>query len=579
MRHFFVHLFSAGLLLANLGARADSIISDPQFDQDTKHVGWPDGWGVKTSGNGKTWETENGTHFLRLVSQEKGQLQVLYRELKVRPGELKGFTLAVHYRLSDLVAGERPFGHAEAIILFFNSAGNLLEPSPPPLVFSGPSAVWNDVSQKLAVPAATSRIVLIAGLVNANAGTLDIAGLSGIPLDDAEAQAVAAAQYAASPAPEASISNGDFQAADTSGNWPADWGSPQAGMSWQTEDNFHFVRIVSQQPDKSIMLGRTIPLPVGAPGIMLTIRYRCSGVQHGDHEWFDARTIVHFLGAAGGAPLANEGRDLDTVFTHKPADTGWVERARFLTVPVGATEISLRAGLFQARAGTVDLAKIQVTPVTEATTRLMQLAGAAYGSWKGDENAALDRRAEAQLEAQLVATNNLVPNSSFSAATKNSAWPDGWGNGALPGLTWETEKESHFMRLAAQTPPRTVMLYKMILLNNGVKAVDVSFRYRLIGLVKGEIPPGDARTPLHFLDGTRVGHLENGKVLGPDLPDLVFPSTGADWAVVQRRLTVPDGATKLQLMPALWGAKAGTLDIADIHVTPLVGSGTTAPAP
>jgi hypothetical protein len=75
--------------------------------------------------------------------------------------------------------------------------------------------------------------------------------------------------------------------------------------------------------------------------------------------------------------------------------------------------------------------------------------------------------------------------------------------------------------------------------------------------------------PMHFLDGTRVGHLENGKDLKPDLPDIVFSPTAAGWKEIHERLRIPAGATKLQIMPALWDVKAGTLDLTDLRITPL----------
>ncbi len=493
---------------------------------------------------------------------------MLYREIRLKPGEVRGIDFSVRYRLSEFVAGEKPDGQAQGRILFFDKAGNLLDPKAAPLVFSAKATDWTEVAEKVLVPETATRMSVIVGLVRANARTLDISRISAQPLGEAEIKEALAHPPKPPPAPAQWVSNGDFQKANAAKDWPEGWGEPQPGMSWQTENDAHFLRITSQEPGKSVMLARTIPLQESSRGITLRIRSRTSGVEHGEHEWFDARTIVHFLGQ-DGKQVPNEGRDLDTVFTHKPAPTDWIDRARFLSVPEGATQVQVRAGLFLSKAGTVDLAEIQVYPVSEADAGLMQLSSAAYHSWKNDEDAASDRKAIGQAQALLAATGNLVPNGSFTQVTKNPAWPDNWGDKPAPGITWEKEQGQSFLRLTAAHPPRTVMLYKMVILPPEIKEVEVTFRYRVTGLVQGDKAPGDARTPLHFLDGTRVGHLENGKDLGPAIPEIIFSPKATGWTTVTRRLAVPAGATKLQLMPALWDAKAGTLDLAEIRVVPM----------
>jgi hypothetical protein len=547
---------------------AASLVTNGDFQADSKAVGWPDGWGSKGETNGKTWESEEGRHFMRLVSQQPGQLQVLYREIKLKPGQIKGITVTIRYRTEGVKADGKPSDNARAVLLFSNKAGSLLDPPPAPMEFLAHSTGWREVTKEIPIPETAARMTLMMGLFDASAGTVDIADVTCTPLDDAPAASLVPTLPTAAPAPLSWITNDEFAIPDTTGNWPQDWGKPALGMSWPQEDGKHFVRIVSQTPGVSLMMKRDLPLPGGVHGIELLIRFRATGIEHGDHEWFDARTIVHFLDA-NGQQVANEGKNLDVVFTHKPASTGWVDLSHFLTVPESATKLELSSGLFQVKAGTVDLAEIRVIPLSEADTDLLQTAGAAYISWKGDINAEMDNKAEAQIEAQLAATHNLVPNGSFELATKNPAWPDGWGNGPLPSLNWEKENGKRFMRLTAQNPPSVVMLYKMVLLNSGLKGVDLSLRYRLSGFVKGDTPPGDARMQLHFLNGTRVGHLENGKDLTPDLADIVFLPTAGAWKVVHSRFLVDPGSTKLQLMPALWNSKAGTLDLSDLRVAPL----------
>jgi hypothetical protein len=555
-----------------------SLIPNGDFRSDTAERGWPDGWGSKPTENGKSWEQEGARHFIRLVSPQPGGLEMLYREVNLKPGDVKGINLTVLYRARSLNATKDSPGEARAILLFKNKAGSLLDPPPEPLLLSRNSADWNEIGKQVLVPATATRMVLMVGLFTSSVGMVDIAAVDCTPLDDVDSRKLIATAPRAAPGVQSWVSNGDFRKGRAAGDWPEDWAAPLPGMSWLQEDGRHFVRLVSQKPGESLMLSRTIPLVAGVRGIELLVRFRATRVEHGDHEWFDSRTIVHFLDA-GGKQVVNEGRDLDTIFTHKPAPTGWIDRAHFLSVPEGATQLQLRSGLFQAKAGTVDLGEIRVTPLSDSDTDLLKTAGAAYISWKGDINAEMDGKAEAQIESQLRATGNLVPNGSFDLASKNPTWPDGWGGGPLPGLGWEQEDGKHFMRLTSNDPKRVVMLYKMVILKSGIKGVDLSLRYRLSGLVKGDPPPGDARMQLHFLDGTRVGHLENGKDLKPDLQDIIFSPTAANWTDVHRQFVLPPGATKLQLMPALWNVKAGTLDLADIRITPSAGPDTSAAIP
>jgi len=539
---------------------APNLIPNGDFDKDVKGIGWPDGWGSPNPGSGKSWETENGRRFLRLASQQPGQVQMLYREIKLKPGEVGDLNIAVRYRTAGVKPGKKAGDDARLLVLFRDKTGALLDSDFSPILLSATSQ-WTEAREQAGVPPTASRMIVLAGLVRAEAGTVDLASIACIP-------SAAAAKQAApeGPLPASLLTNGDFKKADAGGTWPDGWGKALPGMSWEQEGKARFVRLVSRKPGESLMLSRGVPLPPGLHGIVLTIRFRTSGVEHGLHEWFDARTIVHFMGS-DGQPLPLRNGSLDFVFTHKPAPTPWLERAQFLPVPEGAVQLQLRPGLFQAAAGTLDLAEIRVTPLSDARTDLLDIADAAYGAWKGDQNADQDRKAVAEVEARLAATGNLAPNGSFEAVSGNPSWPDDWGRIPPPGVSWEREKGKPFIRLVSQDPEKVVLLYKMVLLPPGLRGVELSLRYRTAGVTPGNQPPGDARLVVHFLDGTRVGHLENGKDLQPDPSPL--PLSSAAWTQVRTRLSVPKGATKLQFMPGLWNVKRGTLDLADLRIAPL----------
>ena len=154
---------------------------------------------------------------------------------------------------------------------------------------------------------------------------------------------------------------------------------------------------------------------------------------------------------------------------------------------------------------------------------------------------------------------SLVSNGDFSLATQDPTWPDSWGKAA--GITWEAEGGKHFLRLTAQAPDKLLMAYREINIPAGVKNITISIRYRTSGIATGAQNWMDARAIFHFLDADR-------KPVKPDPKLLDFSKNAADWTVTSEQSAIPDGATKLVLMPSLFKVAAGTLDLAEITVTP-----------
>jgi len=158
-------------------------------------------------------------------------------------------------------------------------------------------------------------------------------------------------------------------------------------------------------------------------------------------------------------------------------------------------------------------------------------------------------------------TESMVSNGDFSAATKDPAWPDNWAKGA--GITWEAENGKHFLRLVADKPEQHLMVYREIALPPGLKNLQITIRYRTAGVQAGTEKWFDARSIFHFTNDAR-------KTVPPDPKPLVFAKdTGGEWKEVTEQCVIPDGATKLVLMPSLFKVQAGTLDLAEISVTPV----------
>ena len=541
-----------------------SLLPNGDFARADATGDWPEGWGVRTPGNGVTWETDGGRRFLRLITRTPGQIQTLYRSTKLTPGQVAAMNVKVRYRAVGVQPGPQPGQDARVWIAFEDADGRTLDTPNPPLLLA-PAANWTEVSAPMLVPATATRWILVAGLLHAAAGTVDIGEITALPLGASEAAALAARAPKTSAPVESWVSNGNFSQPDADGQWPQDWGKPEPGMSWQTGDGTRFVRVVSQSPGQSLMLSKTVALKPGVRGIELLVRWRADGVEHGEHEWFDARSIVHFA-AADGQQLPAPGGDI--VFTHKPAPTGWKESVRSYPVPGGAVALQLMLGLFKARAGTVDLAEVRVTPMRDATSALQQITSAAYGAWKADQDAAVDRRIGTEIDAQLAQTGNLVPNGRFDR-TDQDGKPTDWSKQLGDGLTWREENGVHFIRVTSDDAAKMRLLYRMIPLKLGLRESEGTGRYRTAGITKGDRLPGDARVVMHYLNGTRFGHLENGKEMTPQPADIELSADARDWTEVRRRYPVAEGATKLQFMPGLWYVPAGgVLDIAELRVAP-----------
>ena len=187
---------------------------------------------------------------------------------------------------------------------------------------------------------------------------------------------------AAAPATDSLLSNPDFEAT-TNLAWPTPW--PQgAGISWETENGSHFLRLVQQQPGKMLMAYREMPIPSGVKALKITIRYRTAGIVHGAQNWFDARAIFHFLDASK-KPVKP---DPKTIGFSPKAET-WTEGSVSCVVPDGATTLVLMPALFQVNAGTLDLQEVRVTALDDAAAASMTSAAAAEAKMESDQAATL----------------------------------------------------------------------------------------------------------------------------------------------------------------------------------------------
>jgi endoglucanase len=160
--------------------------------------------------------------------------------------------------------------------------------------------------------------------------------------------------------------------------------------------------------------------------------------------------------------------------------------------------------------------------------------------------------------APLPPAESIIDNSDMETDTDADGWPDGWPRTG----TWETEEGNRFIRLTATEPGKTYMLYREIPIPGGTQALELSWRQRVTGLKRGGKSWFDARIMMDFMDASRA------KVSPGPSPQ----ATGRDtdgWVTRRTSFLVPEGATALKFMPALFNVEAGTFDLDDIVLKPV----------
>ena len=347
------------------------------------------------------------------------------------------------------------------------------------------------------------------------------------------------------------VPNGGFETDADGDKWPDGWGRPKGGGSWQEEGGNHFLRLTSGTPGEMVMLYQQIRIPETVKAIEMTFRMRVSDLKKGKQAWFDARIMMDFKDAAGtklkGAPAPNTGKSTG----------GWVERSVTFLVPEGAKTLDFMPTLFQVESGTFDLDDVVLKSADPAPAQEKAKAAADAQREKQEKDAAAKR---AKAGAALEKGGSLISNGDFETdAKKADQWPDDWGHPA--GATWETEAENHFLRLKADEPGKTILLFRTMNLPESAKALELSWRQRVSDLKVGKEPYFDARIMMDFKDAA-------GKKLAgaPGAPNVRKSTDG--WVERKMAFVVPDGAVTLDLMPALFQVQKGTFDLDDIVLKP-----------
>ncbi|RBP44355.1 aryl-phospho-beta-D-glucosidase BglC (GH1 family) [Roseimicrobium gellanilyticum] len=351
-------------------------------------------------------------------------------------------------------------------------------------------------------------------------------------------------------ATDALLANGDFETDANTDAWPDQWERGKDGITWEKEESGnHFLRLTSPKPGAMVVTYRPIPAPKDANAVELTWKQRVTGLVKGGSPWFDARIMLECKDA--------EGKKLtpapQPAYTGKNTD-GWVERKTSFLVPEGTNTIEIMPALFQVKQGTFDLDDISLKPTDPAP-----LLAAKAAAEEKKAKAIADRRARAA--KLLESEGNLLANGNFEKADKSGKAPEVWGK-PKTGLSWETNEDgTRFMRLTSTKPGETVMLFRTVDIPDGVKALEFTWKQRITGLKPGKEPWFDARFMMDFKDGT------GKKLKGAPAPNSRSDTKGA-WMPRTAKFLVPEGALSLDIMPALFQVKAGTLDLDDLVLKP-----------
>lgn len=154
----------------------------------------------------------------------------------------------------------------------------------------------------------------------------------------------------------------------------------------------------------------------------------------------------------------------------------------------------------------------------------------------------------------------LVANPGFTLDENGDEWPDGWSKG--PGLAWHSEPWPglSFVRLQTVEPGKSVFLFRAMPLPSSSRVLGYVVKARASDVVAGDQPWHDARILFEFRNAT------DAKVGPAPAPLIVSRGGTQDWKTFDGRLVVPEGATQLVVLAALFHCRAGSLDAGLIEV-------------
>lgn len=163
------------------------------------------------------------------------------------------------------------------------------------------------------------------------------------------------------------------------------------------------------------------------------------------------------------------------------------------------------------------------------------------------------------------AADSLLRNGDFETAKDDK--PLDWKTG--DGVTWETDGSNHFLRLRVIEPEKMVQAYRAITLPRDARALELTYRVRFDGIERGKAQWHDGRIMMNFRDADK--REVKPTPAHPNYKGTSFAKKGqpAEWQERKQQIRVPEGAVTLEMIFALFNARAGTLDFDDIQLVPM----------
>lgn len=182
-------------------ASGDSLLTNGNFETDSKGNGFADGWG--SAKEGLSWQEDEGNHYLRMVSQTPGQMVMVYRTFDI-PAGTQALEMTWRQRVTGLKRGKNSWFDARIMIDALDASGKKTPKQPGAAVAGGDTkGVWVEKKKSFLVPEGTVSMALMPALFQVNAGTFEIDDIRVRPTDPAPL--IAEAQKAAEMAKKAYV--------------------------------------------------------------------------------------------------------------------------------------------------------------------------------------------------------------------------------------------------------------------------------------------------------------------------------------------------------------------------------------
>lgn len=165
---------------AELLEKTGNLITNGDFQTESKKGGFPEYWGVLK--DGREWGQEGTNRFLKLTTTTPGKLVSHYRTIDV-PANVKALELSWKERVSNLKKGKLPWNDARIMLDWLDAGGTKMKGSPSPGYRQSNTEGWETRSKSFLIPEGAVSLAMMPSLFEANSGTFEIDDLTLKPTD------------------------------------------------------------------------------------------------------------------------------------------------------------------------------------------------------------------------------------------------------------------------------------------------------------------------------------------------------------------------------------------------------------